>query len=78
MAVIVPAIELNRKSLSSTRTTTLYRVTLQVSYFKKTVDPSGIISPVPVVDRIADGIFFHRLQECIYAFFCRNRIYICM
>lgn len=61
------------------RTTMLYRVTFQVSYFKKIVDPSGIISQVPAVDRIADGIFFHRLyNQWIYAFlFYRNhnRVY---
>jgi len=52
-----------------------YRVTFQVSYLKKTVDLSGIILQVPVIDCIADGIFF-RLQ--IYAFFCqnRNRVYV--
>jgi len=36
----------------------LYRVTFQVSYLKKTVDPSGIILQVPVIDCIADEIYF--------------------
>lgn len=38
IAVIVPAIELNRKSLSKHKDhNVIYRVTFQVSYFKKTV-----------------------------------------